>query len=179
MVTGKWKLFKSDILSRALPAAFIVNWAIHLVWTQVSSCNLDANPPVLRPTAEICLSLYTETSSTPLATVSFPTNHTSHLSLCFFQEFTNSISFPLQICCSTKPKPWLPQIALLIYRVILCHGYSSPTWQSTSAGISPCTAQLVTGSFSPLKKGSSTHWRSLPWFPYFLSRSSPKIFLWG
>lgn len=63
--------------------------------------------------------------------------------------------------------------------VILCHCCcSSPTWRS-SAGTSPRKAQLVTGSFFPLQKASSTRWRSLHWFPYFLTRNSPKSFPWG
>lgn len=75
-VSGGWEkeAFMSDILCIAVPA----NWAIHPVWTQVSSCNLDANPPVSRPTTEGCLSLHAETPST-LVQVSF--SHWSHLPL--------------------------------------------------------------------------------------------------
>lgn len=111
----------------ALPAAFP---AMHLIPTQVSPCNLDSKTSVLRPTAEVCSCLYTETQVTLLLVVSFPADHSSCLFLCFFQQFTSSISFPLQICCSTKTKPWLPQIALLIYPMILCHAVLLPLQQA-------------------------------------------------
>lgn len=129
-MTGKWKLFKCDILCMALPAAFPVNWAVHLVTTQGCPCNLDSKTSVLRPTAELCSCLYPETRFTLLVVVSFPTDHSSCLFLCFFQQFTNNISFPLQICFDTETKPCFPQIALLIYPMLLCHAVLLPLQQA-------------------------------------------------
>lgn len=172
-MTGKWKLFKCDILCMALPAAFPANWAMHLVPTQVSPCNLGSKTPVLRPTAEVCSCLYTEAWSTLLVVVSFPTDHSSCLFLCFFQQFTNNISFPLQICCSTKTKPWLPQIALLIYHVILCHAVLLPLRQA------PPRVQHCAPVFRWRREVPQAEQGSLHWFLYFLSRCSQKSFQAG
>lgn len=166
MVAGKWKLLKYDILCTALPAAFPENWAMHPVPTQVSSCNLDSKTPVLRPAAEVCSYLYTETPSTLLVVVSFPTDRSRCFFLYSFQQFTNSIGFPLQIRCSTKTKPCLPQIALLIYGVMLCH-VLLPFQQHCAA------------VFHWRREVSRAEQGSLHWFLYFLSRCSQKSFQVG
>lgn len=149
-MTGKWKLFKSDILCIALPAVFIANWAIHPVWTQVSFCNLDAETPVLRPTAEVCLSLYTETPTTLRVVVRF--SHWSHQPLVSVSSnsLQTALAPPCRFDAVKKPNHGFHKLHQL-YRVILCHCCFS-FWQSTSAGIFPCTAQLVTRSFFPRKK---------------------------
>lgn len=170
MVTGKWKLFKYGILCMALPAAFPANWAMHPVPTQVFPCNLDSKPAVPRPTAEICSCLYTETQFNLLVVVSFPTDHSSCLFLCFFQQFTNSTSFPLQICCSTKTKPWFPKIALLIYPMILCHAVPLPLQQP------PPHVQHSGPVFHWRREVSQAEQGSLRWFLCFLSRCSHRSF---
>lgn len=69
-----------------MQAAFTAERPVHPVRTQVSPHNLGTNPPVLRPAAEVCSSLYTATPPTLLVMVSFPIAHTGRLSLRFFQQ---------------------------------------------------------------------------------------------
>lgn len=119
----------------ALLAVFIANRAVRPVGIQVSSCNLDANPPVLRPAAEVCSSLYTETLSTLLVTGRF-----SHWSLptCLCaasSSLQTALAPPCRFVAAQKINRGFPKLHR-IYRVILCHCCSSPT----SAGIAPCYA---------------------------------------
>lgn len=172
-MTGKWELFKCDILCMALPEEFPANWAILPTPTQVFPCNLDSKIPVLRPAAEVCSCLYTETQFTLLLVGSFSTDHSSCLFLCFFQQITNSISFPLQICCSTKTKPWLPQIALLIYSMTLCPAVLFPPQQA------PPHVQHSGPVFHWRRAVSQAEQGSLHWFPCLFSRCSQKSFQVG
>ena len=178
-MTGKGKLFKSDILCIALPAVLSANWAVHAVWTQVFlqhgckptcfrangwSLLISADRSTIHPT---CCGEFSPLITPALVSQLLPTVCKQHDDL----PLADPLQRKNQMAASTN-----------------CIG--SIAWSSAPAAVRPL------GSLPPQahpraqrswwrapsscwRVRYSTLWRPLRWFLYFLSRSSTKSFLWG